>query len=476
MQEYFIFVEKMLFETTICAPACPPGGALSIIRISGPDAFDICKKLFNTPGSNSALLKFSPNTTHPAWIYDKGHPLDQVIVSIFKAPNSYTGEDSIEISCHGSPYIQKRIMELLILNGAVAAKAGEFTQRAFLNGKLDLTQAEAVADLIAAETRSAHKLAINQMRGGISKDFKELRQKLIDITSLLELELDFSEEDVEFAKRDELEAIVSDIIIKAEKVYRSFELGNAIKNGIPVAIIGKPNVGKSTLLNHLLEDDKAIVSDIAGTTRDAIEDTVVINGVMFRFIDTAGLRETADVIENLGIRKTYQKIKIASLILLLVDARDETECITNSLKEIRKQIKEGDKHLFLIINKSDLVDDRKLDQISKSLKLKDKEYILQLSLKSGLNMDKLISMLSSLVSEEQLEDNQLIISNIRHMEAIHETIIHLERVRAGLQEDLPEDLIAHDLRQAAHYLGTITGEISNEEVLSNIFRNFCIGK
>ncbi len=466
----------MLFETTICAPACPPGGALAIIRVSGAGTFNICAKIFTKAGENPDLLKFIPNTIHPQWIFDNVSPLDQVVVSVFKAPNSYTGEDSIEISCHGSPYIQKRILELLIKNGAVSAKPGEFTQRAFLNGKLDLTQAEAVADLIAAETRTAHKIAIQQMRGGISKDFKDLRQKLINITSLLELELDFSEEDVEFAKRDELAAIVTDIITKSEKVYRSFELGNAIKNGIPVAIIGKPNVGKSTLLNRLLNDDKAIVSEIAGTTRDAIEDTVVINGIMFRFIDTAGLRETGDIIENLGIRKTYQKINLASVILLLVDAQDDISCISDSLKEIRKQISGQEKHLFLIINKSDLTDPLKINSLNKSIKLKDKEYILQISAKSGFNIEKLTDMLSSLVSLKQIDENQVIISNIRHMEAIHETIINLERVRSGLDEGLPEDLIAHDLRQAAHYLGTITGEISNEEVLSNIFKNFCIGK
>ena len=466
----------MIFDTTICAPACPPGGALSLIRISGPETTAICSKFIRLSGSKSDLLQLPPNTVHLAWVYDQNLPVDQVMISIFKAPHSYTGEDIIEISCHGSPYIQKRILELLIMNGASSAKPGEFTQRAFLNGKMDLAQAEAVADLIATETKTAHKIAMNQMRGGISKEFEEMRQKLIHFTSLLELELDFSEEDVEFAKREELISIVDEIAAKSEKVYNSFELGNAIKNGVPVAIIGKPNSGKSTLLNRLLNDDKAIVSEIAGTTRDAIEDTVIIDGLMFRFIDTAGIRETGDIIENLGIRKTYQKIGISSVILLLTDARDSITCIDDSLDEIRKQIHGQDKYLFILINMSDLVDQPKLCLIKESIKLQEKEFVLEISAKTGLNCDSLINMLISLINEKQTGEEQTIISNIRHYEALRNTLNNLQRVRAGLEEELPEDLIAHDLRQAAYYLGTITGEISNEEVLDNIFKNFCIGK
>jgi len=466
----------MLFDTTICAPACPPGGALSIIRISGNDTFGICKDLIRIPGQTLPLAELKANSIYTAWINDDNAPLDQVMVSIFRAPHSYTGENSIEISCHGSPYIQKRLLELLVKNGASLAKPGEFTQRAFLNGKMDLTQAEAVADLIASETQTAHRIALNQMRGGISRDFKILRERLVHLTSLIELELDFSEEDVEFAKRDDLRKIVIEILKKAKNVYTSFETGNAIRNGVPVAIIGKPNVGKSTLLNQLVNDDRAIVSEIAGTTRDTVEDTIIINGIMFRFIDTAGLRETADIIENLGIRKTYQKISMASVVLLLLDARDELSCITGSVEEIRKQIKDQNKYLFLIINKSDLVTGKKINAIKKLLTTVNNEFILPVSAKTSYNLDKLISLLTSLLVHDQLTEDKTIISNIRHQEALKETMQHLNRVLKGLEEGLPEDLIAHDLRQAVYYLGTITGEVNTEEILDNIFKNFCIGK
>jgi len=466
----------MLFDTTICAPACPPGGALSIIRISGNDTFRVCKDLIRIPGQIIPLAELNANSIYAAWINDDNAPLDQVMVSIFRAPHSYTGEDSIEISCHGSPYIQKRILELLVKNGASLAKPGEFTQRAFLNGKMDLTQAEAVADLIASETQTAHRIALNQMRGGISKDFKILRERLVHLTSLIELELDFSEEDVEFAKRDDLRKIVIEILDKAKNVYTSFETGNAIRNGVPVAIIGKPNVGKSTLLNRLVNDERAIVSEIAGTTRDTVEDTIIINGIMFRFIDTAGLRETADIIENIGIRKTYQKISMATVVLLLLDARDELSCITGSVEEIRKQIKDQNKYLFLIINKSDLVTGKKINAIKKLLTTANNEFILPVSAATSYNLDKLISLLTSLLIHDQLTEDKTIISNIRHQEALKETMQHLNRVLKGLEEGLPEDLIAHDLRQAVYYLGTITGEVNTEEILDNIFKNFCIGK
>jgi len=466
----------MLSETTICAPACPPGGALSIIRLSGPDTFSICTKIVTFSGKQQTFDKLKANTIHYAWINDANGPVDQVMISIFKAPHSYTGEDSIEISCHGSPYIQKKIIELLIKSGATLANPGEFTQRAFLNGKMDLSQAEAVADLIASGSRTAHDIALNQMRGGISKTFKGLREQLINLTSLIELELDFSEEDVEFAKRDELKELVIKILQQAKTLHDSFETGNALKNGVPVAIIGKPNVGKSTLLNHLVQDDKAIVSEIAGTTRDVIEDTIIVNGILFRFIDTAGLRETADIIEKLGIRKTYQKIKMARIILLLVDARDDLSCITGSFEEIRKQISGQIKQLFLLVNMSDLVDRSKLSEISDNIVTVENEFLLPVSAKTEYNLDKLVEMLTSLVIHEEINSDKTVISNVRHLEALAHTIFHLNAVLKGLGEGLSEELTAHDLRQAIHYLGTITGEISNEEVLGNIFKNFCIGK
>ena len=466
----------MHFDTTICAPACPPGGALSVIRVSGPDTFRICSQIVSFPGKQKDLNKNKANTIHYAWINDTSGLLDQVLISIFKAPNSYTGEDSVEISCHGSPYIQKRIIELLLKSGATLATPGEFTQRAFLNGKMDLSQAEAVADLIASESRTAHDIALNQMRGGISKSFKGLREQLVTLTSLIELELDFSEEDVEFAKRDELKELVIKIIQKAKLLHDSFETGNALKNGVPVAIIGKPNVGKSTLLNHLVQDEKAIVSEIAGTTRDVIEDTIIVNGILFRFIDTAGLRETADIIENLGIRKTYQKIEMARIILLLVDARDDISCITGSFEEIRKQIRGQNKQLFLLVNMSDLVNTSKLSEISDTILTGENEFLLPVSAKTEYNLAKLVEMLTSFITQEEINSDKTVISNVRHLEALANTIFHLNAVLRGLDEGLSEELTAHDLRLAIHYLGTITGEISNEEVLGNIFRNFCIGK
>ncbi len=466
----------MLPDTTICAPATPPGGALAIIRISGPESFSVCEKIFTFPGNKSKLADKKPNTIHFGYIMDGEIILDEVMISLFHAPGSYTGEDSVEITCHGSPYIQKRILELLIKNGCISASPGEFTQRSFLNGKLELSQAEAVADLIASESMTAHRIAINQMRFGIAKGFKELRHKLLNFTSLIELELDFSDEDVEFAKRPELKNLVTEILNKASDLRDSFTLGNAIKNGVPVAIVGKPNVGKSTLLNRLLKDEKAIVSEIAGTTRDAIEDTIIIDGIMFRFIDTAGIHETADIIENLGIRKTYQKVKMASMILLLADARDEPDCIINSLSEIRKQTRKEAKQLILIINKTDLVNPGKLELILQSVQLMENENIIPISAISGYNLDKLISQLKSVITREKIAADKIIISNIRHLEALNETINSLQRVSNGLSDNLPEDLLAQDLRQAVYFLGTITGEVTTDEILGNIFKNFCIGK
>ncbi len=315
-------------ETTICALATPGTGAIAVIRISGPDSYPIVEKVFRPATDGKVLSGQSPNTIHLGTIHDGEKVLDEVLVSLFRAPHSYTGEDSIEISCHGSPYIQQKILELLISNGAQPARAGEYTQRAFLNGKMDLSQAEAVADLIAAESEGAHKVALQQLRGGFSDKLKTLRGRLLHFISMIELELDFSEEDVEFADRQELVKLVDEIATLIRELVSSFQLGNVLKNGVPVAIIGRPNVGKSTLLNAILNEERAIVSEIEGTTRDSIEDTINLEGITFRFIDTAGIRETAETIENLGIRRTYQKIEQASIVLLLTEASDDPEIIS----------------------------------------------------------------------------------------------------------------------------------------------------
>ena len=346
----------MISETTITATATSGTGAIAVIRVSGPDTFPIVGKIFRPNNIKKKLIDQSPNTIHYGSIVEKDEIIDEVLVSLFKAPRSYTGEDLIELSCHGSSYIQKRILELLIKNGAEPAKAGEFTQRAFLNGKMDLSQAEAVADLIAAESKASHDVAMQQIRGGFSKKIKNLRDKLLHFISLVELELDFSEEDVEFADRKQLTSLVEEVKALVDKLRESFQLGNVLKSGVPVAIVGRPNVGKSTLLNALLEEERAIVSELEGTTRDSIEDTVVIDGITYRFIDTAGIRETADTIENLGIRRTYQKIDEASVVMLLVEAADGEKLILDSLQAIRNQLSDRKQPLILVINKSDIAD------------------------------------------------------------------------------------------------------------------------
>lgn len=465
----------MFSYSTICAPATSGAGAISIIRLSGPDSFKIAGSIFRSSG-NKKINELKPYSIHLGEILDGSEVLDEVIVSIFKSPHSYTGEDSIEISCHASPFIQKRILELLVENGALLAGPGEFTQRAFLNGKMDLSQAEAVADLIASENKSAHRIALNQMRGGFSKELAQLRKELLHFTSMIELELDFSEEDVEFANRDALYGLVTNMLKVITRLIESFKSGNVIKNGVPVAIIGKPNVGKSSLLNRLLNDDKAIVSEIPGTTRDSIEDTIRIGDITFRFIDTAGIRETADIIENLGIRKTYQKIEQAAVILLLADARDSTEIILESFQEIRNQIKNQEKQLVLVMNKSDMTKTSQLSELKTSLNLNENENLVEISAKKGTNIDQLDQILIKAAKVSNLDKDAVIVSNIRHFEALSLAFENLNRVKEGISNNIPSDLISQDLRQAIYYLGQITGEISTDEVLGNIFRNFCIGK
>jgi tRNA modification GTPase len=463
-------------EDTICAPATSIGGAIAVIRISGLQSLDICDKIFFPLDKSIKLADRKGFTIAYGDIRTEEEIIDEVLVSVFKSPHSYTGEDSAEISCHASPYIVKRILELLILNGAVPANPGEFTQRAFLYGRIDLSQAEAVADIIKSATSSAHKIAINQMRGGFSSEIAKLRSELLNFASLIELELDFGEEDVEFADRKDLTRIITNIKELADRLSDSFSLGNVIKNGIPVVIVGKPNSGKSTLLNALLMEDKAIVSEIPGTTRDTIEDTIAIDGVEFRFIDTAGLRDTIDIIESLGIKKTHEKISQASVVLLVDEITDKTESINLRVQAVRNIMRGTDKQLFVVINKTDLGNQAIQSEITDNIRLEDTDTLLFISAREKTGLNELRSKLSNLVMKDKFSSDNVIISNIRHYEALQNVSESLGRVLTGLDEQIPEDLIAIDIRQAIHYLGEITGEITSDEILGNIFKNFCIGK
>jgi tRNA modification GTPase len=461
---------------TICAPATSGGGAIAVIRVSGQQSITICEKLFYTSDKTIRLADLPGYSVVYGDIRSDDEIIDDVLVTIFRAPHSYTGENSIEISCHASPYIQRRILELLLLYGAIPAFPGEFTHRAFLNGKMDLSQAEAVADVIASGTRNSHRIALNQMRGGFSAEISKLRSELLHFASLIELELDFGEEDVEFADRNELNAIIIKIKSLSDSLASSFRIGNVIKNGIPVAIIGKPNSGKSTLLNALLMEEKAIVSEIPGTTRDVIEDTLVIDEIEYRFIDTAGLHDTSDIIENLGIKKTYQKINEASVILLVDECDDSAHLINKRIEAIRALIKESGQKLIILINKSDLSTPEKTGSLAKKIKIDEKEELLFISAKEKRGLDFLRQKLSETVEKERLNSDSVIITNLRHYDALVHVSESLMRVIKGLEEKIPEDLLAIDIRQAIHYLGEITGEITSDEILGNIFKSFCIGK
>jgi len=463
-------------EETICAPATSSGGAISVIRISGPDSFDICEKIFFPIGRTLILKEQAGYKVVHGEIRNGKEVVDDVLLNIYKAPHSYTGEDSVEISCHGSSYIVTRILELLIVNGAISALPGEFTQRAFLNGKMDLSQAEAVADLVASGTKAAHRIALNQMRGGFSAEISKLRSELLRFASLIELELDFGEEDVQFADRKELTEIIKKVKNLADKLANSFSLGNVIRNGIPVAIVGKPNSGKSTLLNAMLNEERAIVSDIPGTTRDSIEDSIVINGLEYRFIDTAGLRDTSDIIESLGIRKTNEKIMEASVILLVDEISETPEMINQRADSIRKMITGFDKRLIVLVNKIDDCDPSLMDNLKRKIWLDIDDSLLFISARYLTGFEKLRARLAKILEKGNFNQEDVIITNVRHFEALNHVSGSLERVISGLDERIPEDLIAIDLRQAIHFLGEITGEITTDEILGNIFKNFCIGK
>ncbi len=464
----------MFNDSTICAISTPAGtGGIAVIRLSGSRAITIVDSVFRSPSPGKKLADQAANTLHFGSIYQENILLDEVVIGLFRAPHSYTGEDVAEISCHGSQYVQQQILRLMIDSGAELAQPGEFTQRAFLNGKMDLSQAEAVADLIASGNSAAHKVALNQMRGGFSAEIGQLREQLLHFITLVELELDFSEEDVEFADRSQLMELSRKIATLLRKLADSFNLGNVIKNGIPVAIIGETNVGKSTLLNALLNEEKAIVSDIHGTTRDVIEDVVNLDGVLFRFFDTAGLRETADTIENLGIERSYRKLEQATLVLLVLDLTSPVEAILGRIMEIRNKIK--NQKLIFVANKSDLVSEKIRKELS-SIPLKANESLVFIAAKSKDNLAGLIGLMHESVSLFKIQPEDVIVTNIRHFEALTKALDAIERTIVGLESNLSGEFLSQDIRECLHYLGAITGQISTDEVLGNIFKHFCIGK
>ena len=464
---------KLSQADTITALATPAGtGAIAVVRVSGKKSFDMVGNVFrNKKGEEINFNELKSHSIHFGFLKENESIIDEVLCSIFKNPHSYTGEDSVEISCHGSPFIQQQILELLVKSGARLAEPGEFTLRAFLNGKLDLAQAEAVADLIASDSASSHRIALQQLRGGVSNKIKELRTQLIDFASLIELELDFAEEDVAFADRTRLTALINELLSIIKKLRESFATGNAMKNGIPVVIAGKPNVGKSTLLNALLNDEKAIVSPIAGTTRDVIEDEIVLDGIRFRFIDTAGIRHAQDEIEKIGVERTHHQLKLASIVIYLMDA----ECINEKelekeLNDIMQQI-ESNQLLIPIVNK---IDTDKGKILLKQLASRDNIFFI--SAKTHEHLEELTRKLLNYVNIGKIDNGETIVSNSRHAAALHQAEEALQKVVEGIKNNLATDLLAFEIRFALQHLGEITGDIYTDDLLANIFGKFCIGK
>lgn len=466
----------MIYTDTIVALATPSGaGAIAVIRLSGPDAIKIASNMFFSIHGKK-LNDQKTHTIHLGHIKDGEKIIDEVLLSIFKNPNSYTGEDVVEFSCHGSNYIQQEIIQMALRNGCRSAQAGEFTLRSFLNGKMDLSQAEAVADLIASDSAASHQLAIQQMRGGFSNEIKRLREELLNFASLIELELDFAEEDVEFADREEFQKLISKITQVLKRLIDSFATGNVLKNGIPVAIVGEPNVGKSTLLNALLNEERAIVSDIAGTTRDTIEDEINIGGISFRFIDTAGIRETEDIIEGMGIQKTFEKIEQAQVVIYLFDAEKFVESGEKFQIEIETiKNKYPLKNLIIVANKVDKLSEEELQNLEKTLRPQT-SHLIPLSAKKGIGLQELQDSLLEFINTGALRNNETIVTNSRHYDALLKALEEIIRVQQGIDANLSGDLLAIDIRQALYHFGEITGEITNDDLLGNIFANFCIGK
>jgi tRNA modification GTPase trmE len=463
-------------QDTICAIATAQGGAIGSIRVSGPEAITITGRIFTPTKSGKLLSEQKPYTLTFGRIYNGEEMIDEVLVSLFRAPHSYTGEDSTEITCHGSSYILQQVMQLLIKNGCRMAQPGEYTQRAFLNGKMDLSQAEAVADLIASSSAATHRLALSQMRGGFSKELTTLREKLLNFTSMIELELDFSEEDVEFADRSALRRLADEIEEVIARLANSFSVGNVIKNGVPVAIIGETNAGKSTLLNVLLNEDKAIVSDIHGTTRDVIEDTVNIGGITFRFIDTAGIRETSDTIESLGIERTFQKLDQAEIVLWMIDSADAISQLTLLSDKILPRCEH--KQLILVFNKVELINETQKNELASQFS----EHIgseiesIFISAKQRLHTDELQQRLVAAAHLPTVTQNDVIVTNVRHYEALTRALDAIHRVQEGLDANISGDFLSQDIRECIFHLSDIAGEVTNDMVLQNIFAHFCIGK
>lgn len=455
---------NLLGDKTIVALSTPNGvSALAVIRLSGDQSVKIVNTVFSKD-----ISSVKGYTVHFGTLKRENVIIDEVIVTIFRAPHSFTGEDIVEITCHGSTYIQQEIIQLLLDNGASMAQAGEFSQRAFFNGKFDLSQTEAIADLIHSTSAAAHDVAIRQMRGGFSNELKELRAKLIEFASLVELELDFAEEDVEFADRSQLVNLVQNTLAFVRQLKHSFKLGNAIKKGVQTTIVGRPNAGKSTLLNALLNEERAIVSDIAGTTRDTIEEVLNINGIQFRFVDTAGLRETTDEVEKIGVNRAIEKVNFSAVYIYLFDGSE------TSLEEVKKDLSELPDSIARVVvtNKSDLMSEGLIDQFKNKLE----DEVLFISAKNKDSIDLLQNKLLDVIDANQLNNNQTIVTNARHFEALSRAEEDLVKVDQGLQSGVSGDFVAMDIRQALHHLGSITGEVSTDDLLGNIFANFCIGK